>query len=113
MKPYKPPFDTWGLLWMVLGMLFFFPVAQARVKGSGLPAPPLKTPIFPGGFHTLPALAFALLAELPQFLPWVLKPVPHPQPYLVSHCPEPLQHGVVGEVLLAAKIPEKVVPTPG
>jgi hypothetical protein len=30
-KPYKPNFGPWWLLWMVLGMVFFFAVAY----GSG------------------------------------------------------------------------------
>ena len=32
MKRYRPEFGLWWLLWMVLGMLFFFAVAY----GSGL-----------------------------------------------------------------------------
>src|SRR5829696_7565425 len=63
-----------------------------------------------GGFHTLSdtlsAFAVALLAELPQFLLRVLQPVPYLQFDLVADLAEPLQHGVVGNVLLASRVLE-------
>src|ERR687891_1601182 len=59
-----------------------------------------------GGFHALSALTVALLAELPQFLLWVLQPLPYLQLDLIAYLSEPLQHGVVGNVLLAARVLE-------
>ena len=36
MKPYKPTFGPWWLLWMALGMLFFFVFYSAVTHGSSL-----------------------------------------------------------------------------
>src|SRR5918995_1571589 len=60
----------------------------------------------PGCFKALSALALALLAQLPQFLLRMFQPLPHPHLDLVAHRPEPLQHRVVGEVLVAARVLE-------
>jgi hypothetical protein len=35
-KPYKPTFGPWYLLWMVLGMLFYFVFYSAVAQGSSL-----------------------------------------------------------------------------
>src|SRR5918994_1427745 len=57
-----------------------------------------------GGFHALSAFALALLAQLPQLLLRVLQPLPYLQLDLIVYLAEPLQHGVVGNVLLAARV---------
>jgi hypothetical protein len=58
------------------------------------------------GFPALPALALSLLPEPSQLCLGMLQPGLHPQLYLVPHRPESLQHGVVREVFVAARVLE-------
>jgi hypothetical protein len=57
----------------------------------------------PLGCQPLPALPLALLAQHFQFRLGLLQPRPHPDLDLATNYPEPLQHRVVGEVIVSAR----------
>ena len=92
--------------------------ASYTAEGVMIPANGRGRPL-PLGFPALPnllPLALSLLPEPSQLCFGMLQPGLHPQLDLVAHRPEPLQHGVVGDILLAAWVledPREGRPHPG